>query len=358
MKRITSISAILLVCLSLSAGNPASALKTKQQAKTLESIVRLDDNLYKVKYNADYKLPLALERGSRGNDELLRFVGTELLEPTAIPSAQGAGCSAFVCRTPDGDVLYCRNFDYDFKAPPVEMLCTISSKVSGANSSVSMAALNFIGYTAGQISDGKTDISKVVGAPYAPMDGMNSKGLAISVLQVSSFGAEQYDPSKPNASTSLMIRWILDRASTVDEALEMFSSVNFFAHGGKYRSNYHFFIADKTGRSVIVEYVQKTQGVPKEKVDEPYVMYVQETPYAANNFFYPDWDDPKAKHERDCVLKETLKAADGVLDYTRAWSLIGRVTREHTRWSVVYNLTRGTADIAWEKSGKIEHVKL
>ena len=358
MRKISAIIAVLLASVAMYAGNPAVALKTKQQTKTIDALVRYDDNFYGIRYAADYKLDLVLDRGVKGNDDLLRFVGTELLEPTAIPSAQGAGCSAFICKTPDGDVLYCRNFDYDFKAPPVEMMCTVPAKVSGGYSSVSTVALNFLGYTEGQLSDGKTDISKIVGAPYASMDGMNSKGLAISVLQVSSFGAEQHDPSKPNASTSLMIRWILDRAATVDEALDMFKSVNFFAHGGKYRSNYHFFIGDKSGRSVIVEYVQKTQGAPKEVVDLPYEMYVQETPYAANNFFYSDWDNPKDKHDRDNLMKETLKVNDGVMEYSRAWSLLGRLSRDHTRWSVIYNLTRGTAEIAWEKSGKTERVKL
>lgn len=358
MKRILLAALVLLTTISAIAANPAKALKTKQQAKTLAALDVRDSSFCMLKYAADYKLDLALTKGARGNAELLQFVGTELLDAAAIPSKQGAGCSAFLCTTPDGEVLFCRNFDYDFKEPPVEMLCRIPRKVSGANASISMVALNFLGYKGGQLEDGKTDISKLIGAPYAAMDGMNDKGLAIGVLQVDSFGAEQFVEGKANASTSLMIRWILDRAATVDEAVELFSSINFFAHGGAYRSNYHFFVGDKSGKSVIVEYVQQTKGAPAKKSDLPYVINVQETPYAANNFLYADWDNPKANHDRDKILSSTLKATGGVMDRERAWSLLGRVTQHHTRWSVIYNLTRGTADYTWEACGRTEHIKL
>lgn len=349
---------MLLSSIIALAGNPAVALRSKQQAKMLSALNVRDANFCTLTYAADYKLPLALQKGSRGTNELLLFVGTELLDATALAGSHGAGCSAFVCNTPDGDVLFCRNFDYDFNEAPVEMLCKVPRKISGGNASISMVALNFLGYKGGELNDGATDISKLVGAPYAAMDGMNDKGLAICVLQVDSFGAEQHEEGKPNASTSLMIRWILDKAANVDEALKLFESVNFFAHGEKYRSNYHFFLADKSGKSVIVEYVQQTKGAPAKRVSKPYVMHVQSTQWAANNFFYPDWNNPKSDHGRDKILDSTLKATGGVMDLQRAWSLLGRVTQEQTRWSVIYNLSRGTVEYTWESSGRTERIKL
>lgn len=366
MKKFSIILAVVLLfampqayCAKPTNTNPAALIKTKAQKKTLESIVTYDSTFCSMRYFADYKLDQLLDQGCNGNAQALAFVARELLNAPSVEGNYGAGCSAFVCKTPCGDVLFCRNFDYDFKASPSNILCQVPAKVSGGNASISMVAANFLGYTAGKISDGKTDISKVIGAPLAQMDGMNDMGVAVCVLQVDSFGAEQYDPDKKNISTSIIMRQILDYASNVDEALEMFRSRNFFAHGGKYRSSYHFLLADKSGRSVVVEYViDGTKGAPAEANAGVFTMKVIETNWVANNFLWPDWDNPKAKHIRDNQMKSALEASHNVMDIYQAWALLGRISQYHTRWSVIYNLTRGTAELTWEQSGKTLSFKL
>lgn len=359
----TVLATLILLCVTFSSEasrpgrtNPARLLKDARQERTISGIEIIDGNFSVATYRADYKLGKLLERGCAGTAPLLGFIGEELLDMSAMQGTLRAACSAFTCRTPKGDVLFCRNFDYPFKGPS-EMLVRVPSKVSGGNASLSIASLNFLEYSEGQLDDGKTDLSKLVGVPYALMDGMNGKGLAICVLEVDGMGAQQFDRSKKAISTSVAMRHVLDHASNVDEAIEIFREHNFFAHGSKQKSSYHFFVADRSGRSVVIEYVLpgKFRGP---RSGESFEMKVFEVSSVANNYIWQDWDNPKNNHSRDNAMKAALMASKGVLDESQAWKLLGQVAQGHTRWSVIYNLTKRTADISWELSGRTEHFKL
>ena len=50
--------------------------------------------------------------------------------------------------------------------------------------SIGMADAGWVGYDIGSLSDGKSDLSAAVAMPYLIMDGMNEKGLAVSVLKL------------------------------------------------------------------------------------------------------------------------------------------------------------------------------
>lgn len=360
---VSIISAAILLSIAFSAEatkpvrtNPARLLKDARQERTIGGIEAIDDCFSTMTYRADYRLDKLLERGCAGTAPLLGFIGEELLDMAAMQGEMRAACSAFTCRTPKGDVLFCRNFDYPFKAPS-EMLVRVPAKVSGGNASLSVASLNFLEYSEGQLDDGKTDLSKLVGVPYALMDGMNGKGLAICVLEVDGMGAQQFDKSKKAISTSVAMRHVLDHASNVDEAVEIFREHNFFAHGTRQKSSYHFFVADRSGRSVVIEYVLPGK-FRSPRSGESFEMKVFEVSSVANNYIWQDWDNPKESHSRDNAMKAALMASKGVLGENQAWKLLGQVAQGHTRWSVIYNLTRRTADITWELSGRTEHFKL
>lgn len=331
--------------------NPALFLADQKQSSTLGTIRKADANLYTMTCLYDYKLDQILREGVSGTDDVLAFVAKSLLNvPAELQGKMKAACSAFICRNPEGDVLYCRNFDYGFKKP-VEMMLAIPAEVSGGNASLSMVALGFVDYHAGQLSDGKTDLSKLMAAPYAQMDGMNDKGLAISVLQLPGIGAEQHDPGKGNTATSVVMREILDRAADVDEAVEIFKSHNFFAHGSAEKSSYHFFLADRSGRSVVVEYIQEGCDGPDGAVaGRDFTMRVARYNTVTNFFMSLDWYGKGDGMDRWQRLNDGLVRTGSVLTEDQAMALLKKVAQGNTHWSVIYNLDKGTAMLRWEKS--------
>ena len=94
-------------------------------------------------------------------------------------------------------------------------------------------------------------------APYAPLDGVNEKGLAVGVLQIKTTPTNQ-QTDKVDITTTSAIRLLLDRAATVEEAIELLSQYDMHASAN---SCYHFHIADANGGSVIVEYIDDEMSV-------------------------------------------------------------------------------------------------
>ena len=86
--------------------------------------------------------------------------------------------------------------------------------------------MGWIGYTAGTLNDGTTDLSMAAFFPYLLMDGMNEKGLAMSVLKLRGDPTLQ-DTGKNKISTTVALRLVLDRAATVDEALALLDRVRY-----------------------------------------------------------------------------------------------------------------------------------
>ena len=56
---------------------------------------------------------------------------------------------------------------------------------------------------------------------------------------------------KPVIGTTLVIRLILDRAATTEEAVELLNQYDMFATSGR---DYHFYITDASGDGRVVEY--------------------------------------------------------------------------------------------------------
>jgi len=346
---------ILFAILAVLGGNPAKFLQNKQQEKTIETLTDLDGgHYYKMDYKADYKLQEFIEGDYNSQGAVRGAVASKLMNiPEAPkPGAENPACSAFQAVTPDGDIIVGRNFDYRFVDGSTVMLRTRPKK---GYKSISNVTFNFVGLDGAQLIDGKTDLSILVGAPYMQMDGMNQKGFSVSVLAiVHEDCAKQMEQGKHTVMTSVMMRMLLDRAATVDEAIELLKDVNFFADGfqkdrkkGNF-SNYHFMLADATGKAVVLEYVK--EGGPHS--DTKWVMNVIETKYVTNHFLTPGWAKPSNVDDRFKKLDAKLSSSNGVLTEMEAMQLLDDVhqtaTKGHqgkTQWSVVYNLTKGTAKV-------------
>ena len=88
--------------------------------KTLSSFTQIDDNIWTLVYKNDYGLDELLEKGVGSIGEAVLFLQKKL--HTAImpnPTHGGFACSTFNAKTPEGQYILGRNFDYK-KAP-----CTV-----------------------------------------------------------------------------------------------------------------------------------------------------------------------------------------------------------------------------------------
>ena len=382
---------ILLICwalLSLLAGNPAWCLKDRRQARTVESLTDLGEGkLFRMDYKADYRLQDFLDAGFSSQEEVKGGVAEMLMDFSSMPAGSLAlrpGCSAFQAVTPEGDVIYGRNFDYDF-ADGASVV--VRTRPRRGYKSMGLVSMNHVGLTGAQLSDGETDLSMLVAAPYAMMDGMNEKGLAVSVLALTGGDcARQYEEGKKAVMTTVLMRLLLDRAATVEEALELCRGYNFFADGEQRRvrpadkMNYHFLLSDASGRSVVLEYIREDGYRGKGR----WVMHAVEARFVTNFYLSDGWRTVIRPDDRYARLEERLafgpfarqektlsgsahgapggvassagaipsSGAAAVLTEEEAMALLQAVYQKadraddvRTQWSVVYNLTRRTATI-------------
>ena len=166
---------------------------------------------------------------------------------------------------------------------------------------------------------------------------MNENGLCICVLQLMVPGTHQ-DTGKKKSLTTVMIRHVLDKAKDVEEALEIFRSRDMVSSRDSF--DYHFLIADKSGRSVVVEYADNE-------------MKVFETD-RVTNFLLNDPNGPlQVGRERYDVINGILNYRQGRLEKEEVLEVLKLISqpsgcdtgRSNTRWSAIYDLTDLTVDI-------------
>lgn len=338
--------------------NPATLVKADDQIKTIKTLANVcDGKLYMIEYQSDYKLSEIIDKGAASSEELTKLLYTYLLNNSTKDSKaeMDAGCSAFCVKSPDGDVLCGRNFDYRFVSS-ANVLVQNTPVDSKSFKSLGIAAMPFLDsdvFKAGSLSDGKTDISPVLAVPYLCMDGVNEKGLFICVLSLRGGGAVQHDASKTNTVPSLAIREILDQATTVQDAINAFAKHNFFADGEDSPNNYHFLIADATGKSVVLEYTR-----PEGKTD--WVMNILDEDHVTNFYLSKGWGSIGVGQNRYEIIDKTLNEKNRVMTEEECMDLLQSVCQQldpkevtsNTQWSVVYNLTKGTATICVDKDYK------
>lgn len=352
------------------AGQPAQLLRNRAQVRTVRSLTELEEGrLFRLDYKADYRLQDFVDADLDSKEAVQGGVAQMLLDFSSMPagslSARGPSvflgsdersfrpaCSAFQAVTPDGEVIYGRNFDYDFDEGSAIVMRTRPRK---GYRSVSLVSMDHVGLSGLQLSDGETDLSMLVAAPYAMMDGVNERGMAVSVLALTGGGcARQYEKGKHAVMTTVLMRLMLDRAATVEEALELCRNYNFFADGEQRgvpaddKTNYHFLLSDASGRTVVLEYVQ--EGGLKGK--GPWVMKALDERCVTNFYLAEGWRSVIRPDDRYEVMLQTLAGKQAVMTEKEAMDLLQAVSQKakrkgdvRTQWSVVYNLSRRTATI-------------
>lgn len=360
--------------------NSADFITDQTKREMIYSLVDLEGDkgrIYEMHYTADYKLDEVLDADINGTISLVKFIAKHLLD--IIPTLEeaklhyGAGCSAFAC--PDatsGDFLMGRNFDFNHIDPATKerkMIPAIAvhTAPAGGKKSVGFVDGQFVGYRSGFYTDGKSDLSLLIAAPYLILDGINEDGLAVSVLKLDGKQTIQQQPGKKTIFTSVALRMMLDRASTVKEATELLKQYNMHMDTDS-TASYHFFLADATGDFAIVEY---TNSDIDQHPDTMEILTGDDAMRCVTNFYRSPTmaDTPHGinhsqhgltRYER---LRDTLKANGYTLTPDKAMELLRNVSQGpddsqlstgFTQWSEVFNLSKRELTLSilreWDKT--------
>lgn len=342
-------------------------IKNPDKLEMINSIKNLDGEgrLYEMNYTVDYKLDDVLNSQITRPDQLFQYIASILYDELPTKSASvsyGAGCSAFA--VPERDrINYIMGRNYDFRHftedkksyLPTSAILVHTAPKNGKKSISMVDGLN-LNYGQGFFENENSDLSLLMGVPYAALDGINEDGFAIGVLALTEEQTNQQQAGKPRIGTTVAIRLLLDRASTVKQAVEMLKGYNMDMRGSG-NSNYHYFMADATGDFAIVEYTLE------EGKTEPTVMEVftgNDTLRCVTNFYVsptmvgrPDgWgsNHGRARYE---TLRNTLKDKNYSLNADDGMQLLKAVSQppteeltSQTQWSSLYNLTERSLRLA------------
>lgn len=312
--------------------------------RTVTTVERVDEGLYKVTYHKDYRLDDALKANIITEDDFLKFASDTFFLGVPVTANQDyVACSAFLTRNEEGQFIAGRNFDYS----ETDLLMVYTHPDDGYASigMAPLASLN-IGVKDGFSADSHTGRLLMMASPYMCVDGMNKKGLMVAVLDLDPPRIRQ-DSGKPKINTMVAVRMLLDRAATVDEAVEMLSRYDFNSMS---RMAQHLYIADAQGNAAVVEWqLNNTFGSGK-----GFEMHITESPVCTNFWLCNgEWSGKCGRF--DTITR--LLAENPVNEPEDAMGNLKAASVSWTEWSCVYRLSDFGVDIVLDnKHEKVYHI--
>lgn len=291
------------------------------------SITKLEDGFSAVKYDGDYGFDNFLSKGGASSDtDVIEFLTNNLLTGVNDIGMEqnGFGCSTLSVSSPEGSYLFGRNFDWQNCNALV-----VSAKPKNGYASISTVNMDFIN-TGNRLgtSQMSSEILSLV-ALYAPLDGMNEQGLCLSVNMIQDSSTINQNTEKPDITTTTAIRLLLDKAANVEEAIDLLKRYDLHSSMGMM---VHFALADSTGKSVVVEYVDNK-------------IIVTDTP-VVTNFYLAQGEmygiGTSQSHARYKILNSQLEITpsmniDEVRDALDSVSKDNFGEFESTEWSIIFD---------------------
>lgn len=293
---------------------------------TANQIIELEEGFSSTQFNGDDGFEEFLSQGGASSDkDVVKFLSTKISADMSVFDGF-FGCSTILGENKSDEWIFGRNFDW-YKCNAL----VIVSKPENAYSSISTVNTDFI-KMAGNFPDEYLTIAGL----YSPLDGMNEKGLAVSVNMIEDSVSINQDTEKPDITTTTAVRLLLNKAANVDEAIELLGQYDMHS---SMDMMIHFALADSNGKSVAVEYIDNK-------------LVVTDTPIL-KNFYVSEGDKygigSSNSHERFEIL-EKLIAENNTMEESDVRDALDSVSKhnfkvpETTEWSVVYNLSNGTAE--------------
>lgn len=331
-----------------------------REIRTIGSVSRVDDDgyLYVMDYTAPYDLDEVIESDLASNGELLEYIVKKVGKglPLKLKSSQVRqdgeemavfNCTSFQARHAGTEgYLYGRNYDY-FKNPT---MVTFSRPKDGY-ASVAVSDMSHFGYGMEKLPDGFMSKVMCIASIYAPVDGMNEKGLCTSIMALPHQAAMQ-DTGRHKIGTTTIMRLFLDRCATVQEAIDLVGTLD-VNHDAEVGSGYHYMVADANGDCAVIEFDKndgwKTMIVRKEAGSNSMLV----TNHLLSPKYFTTEPDPEVGNPhskswwRYATAGDYLASRDGTLSIEEAQECLAEVhwedlvwdsgTVENTQYSNVYD---------------------
>ena len=347
--------------------------------RTIESVGG-NKYLYHMEYKASYDLDDVIEKDVDSNSELLDYVIGRIGKgiPIKMKSAQVAdengelgtfNCTSFQATKADGQGFwYGRNYDY-FKNPT---MVTVSHPKKGY-ASIAVSDMSHFGYSLEKLPESLAQKLSCLAAIYAPVDGINEKGLCTSIMALPK-QASQQSTDKHDVGTSVIMRLWLDRCATVHEALDLASTVD-IRHDITVGSGYHYMIADANGDCAVLEFDKEDGWKSMTVRKDPSQNYMLVTNHLLSPKYYTTEPDAAVgnPHSKSWWRYETaggyLEDHRGILTLQEAQECLAQVhwkdllwetgTVEDTQFSNVYDQKNITLDLRnWNDYDTTVHFEL
>lgn len=251
-----------------------------------------DFPLYELRYEAPYNVEGPI---------------TSVSPASSVQAERTFACTCFSAIDASGNRVMGRNFDWI--SHPVLVLIT---KPAGGYASISLVDMFYL--------------VRLADAPGWPFDGMNERGLAVGLMAVDE-AESACELGMPSVTSFGIIRVLLDKAATLDEALALMGK--YFVTFGS--APIHYFIADRSGASAVAEYYKGKLHV-----------FRAERPWqVSTNFVFaksPEdaWPDLCWRY---ALASDRLSKIGGRLDAKGVFGLLEAVSQPRTVWSSSYDLT-------------------
>lgn len=248
-----------------------------------DAVTRLDNEgyLYYMDYTKDYYSPEVLDSMRKSGH----------IDP---------GCSAFFTHNAEGEPITCRNYDYAHQVSAEDSTITglniiLHCKAEGKYESIAVADAVWIDEKNPLLQRGGPDMEGFDPAlldmlPYQCMDGINEKGLCVSVLRVDIKEGDQ--PGRLPIGSSMMLRYMLDDCADVEEAILKTETGILLPEDWQ---GCHFMVSDAADRSVVIESRNGEVSV---------------IPTDACTNFYVGSDDMEDSYRNGKLREEAVKMSD------------------------------------------------
>jgi choloylglycine hydrolase len=278
--------------------------------RTLESLVKVADGLYIMTHYGD--------RDALFKEENQKAISDPLINHSS------RYCSTFSAAARNS-VVVGRNWDNQ----NVGSIIISLYRPAGGYSSISFSRAVDVGFGKDIEIDRITcqgSGSRLLLAPFYMMDGINECGLTVAVAGVPQTEVEPQS-GKDKVYVTYLMRKILDEAGTVEEAADLVDDYIPFDLDES-TLDAHFQVADRSGQSVILEYVDG--GWAKVHSDRAWQVMTTK----------PIYQVTEAHLRESCWRYEsiatTLEEKRGSIDWKEGIRILQGVEQEGTTWSSVY----------------------
>lgn len=232
----------------------------------------------------------------------------------------GWACTVFMS-SGGGRPMLGRNFDFHD-----EPALVLHHHPPGAYRSVSLVDISYLGVDRAHLNR-VDDAGQLDDASRLPFDGMNEKGVAVAMAAVPDARTKD---GRSTGSLGVM-RQVLDRAASVDEAIAIFRGASIDFSGGP---PLHYLVADASGAGAVIEYVDgRVHVIPRGP--QPFL--------AMTNFVLTGSARPDHRYR---TAVDTLDATHGVMNPQSTIDLLRATRQPITRWSAAYDLKARRVTIA------------